>query len=148
MVVQRQIGRLPPELREQFRQRDADLPGSNGNATLPGSFTSPVGLQPPAGTGQILAQLGPRLPPDPLRPSRSPGNRARYSLRDVGESLRWATFVSVLVGLLLAFLLARQVARPISAVSEAAVRVAAGDLSARACSRATARPLSWRAAST
>ncbi len=62
----------------------------------------------------------------------SPASRARNFLRDVGESLRGASLVSALFGMLLAALLARRIARPISAVSEAAMHVAAGDLSARA----------------
>jgi two-component system, OmpR family, sensor histidine kinase BaeS len=131
LAVQRQISRLPPELREQFRERgEGTLSGQPGAVVLPGK-TDPT-VPPTASQPPVL--VGPQLPPsNPLpRPARSPANRARSFLRDVGESLRGASLVSALVGTLLAFLLARRIARPISAVSEAAVRVAAGDLSARA----------------
>ena len=152
LVVQRQVNRLPPELRDQFREHNDSQSGSDGAAasstgtgygaagsacpplllcTLPNS-SSPVqtgGLSDPTGASFV----GPVMPAaqTPRKPF-SQFNRARSFLRDVGTSLQLASLVSAIFGLLLALLLARRIARPISAVSEAAVRVAAGDLGARA----------------
>ena len=165
LVVQRQVNRLPPELRDQFREHNDPQPGSDGAAasaasqptfdqstfnqstsapatdaagsacppllvcTLPNSPVQTGGLSGPTG----LPFVGPVMPAaqTPRKPF-SQFNRARSFLRDVGTSLQLASLVSALFGLLLAVLLARRIARPISAVSEAAVRVAAGDLGARA----------------
>lgn len=140
LVVQRQISRLPASLRDQFRERSepgavsATPLGVAGGTTAP-SFSStllPSALAPPGVASTVIgpALIGPVLPPDQGR-WHSSSNGARNFLREVGESLRWASLVSALFGLLLAVLLARRIARPISAVSAAAVRVAAGDLSAR-----------------
>jgi two-component system, OmpR family, sensor histidine kinase BaeS len=135
LVVQRQVSRLPPDLRDQFREH-----GEPGQASEGGGSPA-AGLGTGLGTGPSLLPaasaapptVGPVLPPDQIRRLRlSPANRARNFIRDVGESLRGASLVSAIFGLLVAVLLARRVARPISAVSEAAMKVAAGDLSARA----------------
>jgi|GEM_PF-1220966 len=156
LVVQRQINRLPPELREQFRQR-GDAGSSDTSSAHPSALGQSSAVQSTARTGaaQSTAPLvvprtplstpngssdfarptliGPVLPPDQLRRGGyGPFNRARNFLRDVGESLRAASLVSAIFGLLLAAVLSRRIARPISAVSDAAMRVAAGDLSARA----------------
>ncbi len=135
LVVQRQVSRLPVSLRDQFRERTeagvvSTIPPATPNGTAAPTFSVrllPSASVPPC-TSPVL--IGPPLPPGPGR-RHPPGNSARNFLRDVGESLRWASLVSSLFGLLLAVLLARRIARPISAVSAAAVRVAAGDLSAR-----------------
>ncbi len=159
LVVQRQVSRLPPELRDQFHEHiesgptlpQQSLPGQTGTppaarvaaSTLSGGFssaglssTSPGSTDSPfpdtvPGTQAVFGPLLP-LPPGPRLNLRAPGNRARFFLRDVGESLKAAGLVSALFGLLLAVLMARRIARPISLVSEAAMRVAAGDLGARA----------------
>jgi two-component system sensor histidine kinase BaeS len=169
MVVQRQINRLPPELREQFRDRsNSDQTTGGGSAaaaeTASTGTASTNGVKAPtavvqSGIGQSgavrsatplvcplpcvstsagtpfssPALIGPVMPADQFRHGGyNPVSRARNFLRDVGDSLRAASIVSAIFGLLLAAILARRIARPISAVSEAAVRVAAGDLSARA----------------
>jgi len=116
LVVQGQINRLPPELREQFHDH-----GTDGIAPL--TVASPSAALP--------LVVGPLLPQIKF-PKHHALDGARNFLRDVDDSLRGASLVSVVFGLALAVLLARRIARPISAVSEAAVRVAAGDLSARA----------------
>lgn len=61
-----------------------------------------------------------------------PRNRAQDFLRDVQSSLLQVGLVAAAVSALLAFLISRRVARPVSAVSGAAARLASGDLSARA----------------
>ncbi len=162
MVVQRQINRLPPELREQFRDHgdpdraagsggaggSGDTGGSGGTALTSTSLVQPgmvlpgaplvcptPCVSPPTGSAALSLPvlIGPVMPADQLRHSGyNPVNRARNFLRDVGDSLQAASLVSAIFGLLLAAILARRIARPISAVSEAAVRVAAGDLGARA----------------
>jgi len=155
LVVQRQINRLPPELREQFRQRGDSGAGEAPSAqssqtnnaqtgTVPsgtqggGKFSSGLSqtdLFPQSGASDFARPtlIGPVLPQDQMKRSGyGPFNRARNFLRDVGESLRAASLVSAVFGLLLAAILSRRIARPISAVSDAAMRVAAGDLSARA----------------
>jgi len=116
LVVQRQINRLPADLRDQFHDHG---PSGGGNSS--------TALHAPA----VPVLLGP-VSPELKTPKHLSSDGARNFLRDVEESLRLASLVSVVFGLLLAALLARRIARPISAVSEAAVRVAAGDLSARA----------------
>ena len=143
MVVQRQINRLPPELREQFRERgepgaqapDAAAPATAGSGQR-GAAACPFPCAPLSFNTSDFAHptlVGPVLPADTVkRGGDSPANRARNFLRDVGESLQAASLVSAVFGLLLAAVLARRIARPISAVSEAAMRVAAGDLGARA----------------
>ncbi|GGJ79593.1 sensor histidine kinase [Deinococcus aquiradiocola] len=138
LVVQRQINRLPPELREQFRDRSSapPVPAPAGTAATP-CFAPCTPLLPlgPLTTSTFThpTLIGPVLTVDQIRRMKfSPASRARNFLRDVGESLRGASLVSALFGMLLAALLARRIARPISAVSEAAMHVAAGDLSARA----------------
>lgn len=153
LVVQRQIARLPPELREQFRQRGDTESGNTGSGDASSGQSTPQATK--TGTAQAQVNLsqtqvptqsgtpgsdfarptliGPVLPQDQMkRGGYPPFNRARNFLRDVGESLRAASLVSAIFGLLLAAILARRIARPISAVSDAAMRVAAGDLSARA----------------
>ncbi len=148
LVVQRQINRLPPELREQFRERGGSGDGATPKATGNPSTAAMTGKDDPAvarcrfpcgpvsfGSSDFAHPqlIGPVLPTDQVKRSGySPANRARNFLRDVGESLQAASLVSAIFGLVLAVVLARRIARPISAVSEAAVRVAAGDLSARA----------------
>ncbi|MFC4454394.1 ATP-binding protein [Deinococcus sonorensis] len=137
-VVQRQVNQLPPEIRVQFRPPDVDSSGINPAFTsqdgvLTGNLTGPGTL-----TGRLVASAQPDLrpigPPAPVRRfvPRRYFDRARNFLHDVGQSLQGATLVSVAAGLVLALFLARRIARPISAVSEAAVKVAAGDLSTRA----------------
>ena len=157
MVVQRQIARLPPELREQFR--DHGEPGgavatlgaagneSAGNAAPTATSVAPGTslacafpcLSPPArpstrnAASAVPHLIGPVMPADQMRHGGyNPVNRARNFLRDVGNSLRAASVVSAIFGLLLAAILARRIARPISAVSEAAAQLAAGALGARA----------------
>ncbi|WP_456832319.1 sensor histidine kinase [Deinococcus sp. UYEF24] len=159
MVVQRQIARLPPELREQFRDHGDPGNANTGSAatTSPSPVQSDTGqsgigqsssgqagtplvcvfpcVSPSTGNAASLtpALIGPVMPADQMRHGGyNPVNRARNFLRDVGDSLQAASLVSAIFGLLLAAILARRIARPISAVSEAAVRVAAGDLGARA----------------
>ncbi|WP_407569658.1 sensor histidine kinase [Deinococcus altitudinis] len=179
MVVQRQIARLPPELREQFRDHGdpgstagggsagtsaptsssvQSGPGQSGvsqsgiSQSRPNQSGTPLacvfpcvspspgvsnGLSGGPSTGSAASLppplIGPVMPTDQIRHGGyNPVNRARNFLRDVSESLRAASLVSAIFGLLLAAILARRIARPISAVSEAAVRVAAGDLGARA----------------
>lgn len=61
-----------------------------------------------------------------------PRNRAQDFLDDVQRSLLQVGVVAAAVSALLAFLISRRVARPVSAVSGAAARLASGDLSARA----------------
>ena len=136
LVVQRQINRLPPDLRDQFRDRAEPGTGPSDVASAAGSSPSPGGPHGPSapnGPAKTLLPgvIGPLLPGDWRTPSSSQ-RRANGFLRSVGESLQGATVVSAVFGLIVALLLARRVARPISAVSEAAARVAAGDLSVRA----------------
>ena len=154
MVVQRQINRLPPELREQFRDHGepGNVVGSSGSsggvpAGQPRTSQTGVGqssaplvcvfpcVSPSDESTAALAPvlIGPVLPEDQIKHTGyNPVNRARNFLRDVGESLQAASLVSAIFGLLLAAILARRIARPISAVSEAAAQLAAGNLGARA----------------
>ncbi|WP_425145829.1 sensor histidine kinase [Deinococcus sp.] len=150
LVVQRQINRLPPDLRDQFHDHGEPDSGAarggagTGNSGAGSSVTTAAGLVAQLQSAQTQgfpntaaftppALIGPVQPLDPLKtPALKFQRRANGFLRDVGYSLWAASAVSAVFGLLLAFVLARRIARPISAVSEAASRVAAGDLSVRA----------------
>ncbi|ULH14785.1 HAMP domain-containing protein [Deinococcus sp. KNUC1210] len=153
LVVQRQIARLPPDLRDQFRDRSdagttsfsstSHTDAGDGHSASKGTSPAvPVGgsqLQhsqaasmPNMATFAHPVLIGPVMPLNVLKLTTYPVRRANGFLRDVGESLRAASLVSAIFGLIVAVLLARRIARPISAVSEAAARVAAGDLSVRA----------------
>ncbi|WP_424950916.1 ATP-binding protein [Deinococcus sp.] len=158
-VVQGQINRLPPDLREQFHEHgepgsssaslnNASSGGSSSAASrgIGGAAGATVTTSPPIQPAVCVypctllspnfahpALVGPPLPADQIGNSgHSPANRGRNFLRDVGVSLQAASAVSAIFGLILAVMLARRIARPISAVSEAAMRMATGDLGARA----------------
>ncbi|GGR17783.1 hypothetical protein GCM10008957_33150 [Deinococcus ruber] len=145
LVVQRQINSLPPDLRDQFRDHNdagtAGLGGTEASGTGAEQATPTTGPQlqqhqaasvPDMAAFQYPTLIGPVMPLGVLKFSNPHAHRADGFLRDVGDSLRAASLVSAIFGLIVAVLLARRIARPISEVSEAAARVAAGDLSVRA----------------
>ncbi|WP_232337329.1 sensor histidine kinase [Deinococcus arboris] len=150
LAVQRQFQRLPEEVRAALRERqEAALRGETVAPTPPlpvirtGSAADPF-LDPwqsspdvggtvtlPAGT-QATVEGGrrPRGWRDDL--FRGPPNQTQDFLKEVQRSLLQVGLVAAVASALLAFLISRRVARPVSAVSRAAARLASGDLSARA----------------
>ncbi|UBV41857.1 HAMP domain-containing protein [Deinococcus taeanensis] len=151
LVVKREFERLPSTVRLAIReQQAAALRGELVAPTPPlpvvrtgtpaDPYLDPFDSSPDVGgvvrqaTGQdavVTAGKRPReLRTDPGR--QPPRNRAQDFLRDVQSSLLQVGLVAAAVSALLAFLISRRVARPVSAVSRAAARLASGDLSTRA----------------
>ncbi|GGR89363.1 sensor histidine kinase [Deinococcus sedimenti] len=151
LVVKREFERLPSGVREMIREQQA--------ATLRGEVITPTPPLPVVRTGSAA---DPYLEPFESSPDVGgtirqgsgndavikagkrprnlwvndgkppPRSRAQDFLRDVQSSLLQVGLVAAAVSALLAFLISRRVARPVSAVSGAAARLAGGDLSARA----------------
>ncbi|MFT2721716.1 sensor histidine kinase [Deinococcus sp. A31D244] len=149
LVVQRQVDRLPEDIKLAMRERQEAL--QRGEVIVP---TPPV---PEIRTGMIVdpflepGQSSPdvngtvKLPtgenarveqgrrPRGLRDQpRDQPNRSQDFVRDIQRSLVQVGVLAVTASALLAWLLARRIAQPVSAVSRAASRLAGGDLSARA----------------
>ncbi|BBN94104.1 sensor signal transduction histidine kinase, smeS [Deinococcus grandis] len=151
LVVKREFERLPSGVREMIREQQAatlrgevltptpPLPvvrtGTSADAYLDPFDSSPdVGGVVKQASGEDAVVTNGKRPRN-LRVSDGkppPRNRAQDFLRDVQSSLLQVGLVAAAVSALLAFLISRRVARPVSAVSGAAARLASGDLSARA----------------
>ncbi|WP_240501181.1 ATP-binding protein [Deinococcus sp. LM3] len=152
LVVQRQVDRLPEDIKLAMRERQAAL--QRGEVITPtppvpeirtGMVVDPFlepGQSSPDVNGVIVLPSGERAEvtqgrrPRGLRaepgPRDAPPNRTQNFVRDVQLSLVQVGALAVAASALLAWLLARRIARPISAVSHAAAQLAGGDLSARA----------------
>ncbi|GAA0517937.1 sensor histidine kinase [Deinococcus depolymerans] len=150
MVVQRQVDRLPEDIKVAMRERQEAL--QRGEVIVP---TPPV---PEIRTGMVVdpflepGQSSPDVGGVIMLPSgeqaevlqgrrprgmrfdgpRDPPSRTQNFVRDVQRSLVQVGLLAVAASALLAWLLARRIARPVSAVSRAAAQLAGGNLSARA----------------
>ncbi|GBF07363.1 sensor signal transduction histidine kinase [Deinococcus aerius] len=138
LAGRREVAKLPPEVQTYLRERqEAERRGQE----------PPPPPHPPALPGTSAARGTGEAQPDPGvtdRADRSQGGRGggglpavlnprnRSFIRDVQTSLIQGGLVAAAVAASLSLLLARRVARPISAVSQAAVRLANGDLTSRA----------------
>ncbi|GAA5511431.1 adaptive-response sensory-kinase SasA [Deinococcus carri] len=129
LAVRREVAQLPPEVQAYLRARqEAERRGEQ-----PPPFPHPPGQMPASGTpsGQgNTSGTSPRPRGGGLPAVLNP--RTRSFVRDVQTSLVWGGLVAAAVAASLGLLLARRVARPVTAVSRAAARLAGGDLSARA----------------
>jgi len=120
LVVQRQVDLLPVDLRDQFHDHSVADEAIRPAPSMGPFITVPQMIGP-----VLLREQISQMPHHTSDPGRT-------FTEKVGVGLGWVFLVSVVFGLLVAVFLARRIARPISAVSRVAVRVAAGDLGARA----------------
>ncbi|WP_019585411.1 sensor histidine kinase [Deinococcus apachensis] len=138
LAVKREIARLPPEVqtylreRQEAERRGEEPPPPPRPPARPSTSTAP-------GTGAARLDPGDTNPSNRSQGGRGGGGlpavlnpRNRSFVRDVQTSLIQGGLVAAAVAASLSLLLARRVARPISAVSQAAARLADGDLTSRA----------------
>ncbi|GAA5439763.1 adaptive-response sensory-kinase SasA [Deinococcus caeni] len=152
LVVQRQVDRLPDDIKLAMRERQAAL--QRGEVITPtppvpeirtGMVVDPFlepGQSSPDVSGVVVLPSGEQAQvvqgrrPRGLRaepgPRDAPPSRTQNFVRDVQLSLVQVGLLATGAAALLAWLLARRIARPISAVSHAAAQLAGGDLGARA----------------
>ncbi|WP_245872913.1 HAMP domain-containing sensor histidine kinase [Deinococcus planocerae] len=138
LAVRREIARLPPEVQTYLRERqEAERRGEEppppprppSRTDDPEAAPSGTGAS-GSGTGNADAARSRGYRGGGLPVVLSP--RARSFVRDVQTSLVQGGLVAAAVAASLSLLLARRLARPITAVSYAAARLARGDLSSRA----------------
>lgn len=150
IAVQREFNKLPPEVRAYLRAQQAAarqgqmLPppppipeirtGSPADPYLSPGVSSPTVSGIVQGSGQDLVITGGRrVRPTGGRRWNAPDvPRTQDFLENIQSSLLQVGLIAALASALLAWWLARRVARPITAVSNAAQELAQGDLSARA----------------
>ncbi|WP_246580565.1 sensor histidine kinase [Deinococcus aestuarii] len=154
LAVRREVARLPPEVQAYLRARqeaerlgqqlapNPPVPeirlGDADQASLPPGQSSPgvSGTVTLPGGGVVTVTDGRREEEPGRRPERAfpavLNPRSQDFVRDVQTSLVQAGLLAALVAATLGLLLARRVARPVTAVSQAAARLAGGDLAARA----------------
>lgn len=154
LAVEREFRKLPPEVQSYLRAQQAaarqgqvlapapPIPeirtGSPADAYLPQGWSSPsVNGEVLNPNGQaVLVQDGRRVRTgqgdSPRRWLPPEGQPSDDFLRNIQRSLLQVGLIAGLASALLAWLLARRVAQPITAVSQAAKKLAQGDLSVRA----------------
>lgn len=130
LAVRREVARLPPEVQAYLRARqEAERRGE----PLP---------QPPPPPSRAHSERAAEAEAAALRASqrnRTGGGRIAFLnprtqnfVRDVQRSLIQGGLVAAALAALLSLLIARRVSRPLSAVAQAAARLARGDLDSRA----------------
>ncbi|BDP42852.1 hypothetical protein DAETH_28210 [Deinococcus aetherius] len=154
LAVRRQVSRLPPEVQAYLRARqeaerlgqqlaptppvpEIRLGDADENTLSPGQSSPGVSGSVVLPNGAVIAVTGGRREEGQgRRPERAfpavLNPRSQDFVRDVQTSLVQAGLLAALVAATLGLLLARRVARPVTAVSQAAARLAGGDLGARA----------------
>ena len=150
-AVQREFQRLPPEVQAYLRSREqaeragqvlAPTPpipeirtGTPADPYLPRGWSSPdVSGEVITPTGRITVEAGARWRTgrDPARANFPPPGRSQDFLATIQGILWRVGLLTAVVAAGLAWVLSRRIARPLTQVSMAAQRLAAGDLSARA----------------
>ncbi|GMA14583.1 HAMP domain-containing sensor histidine kinase [Deinococcus metallilatus] len=143
LAVRREVARLPPEVQAYLRARqEAERRGEppppppthssrpSGNTEHASAASGTAETTPADTSGSSGSSPALRPPRSSLPVALSP--RAQGFVRNVQTSLVQGGLMAAAAAASLSLLLARRVARPITAVSQAAARLAGGDLTSRA----------------
>ncbi|MCP2014635.1 two-component system sensor histidine kinase BaeS [Deinococcus sp. HSC-46F16] len=137
LAVRREVARLPPEVQTYLREREQAVRRGEEPPPPPSPPGRASVAAPSPGTGEAVLDPGVVGGASAGRPrgtglpaALNPRNRS--FVRDVQGSLVEGGLVAAGLAAVLSLWLARRVARPLGAVTAAATRLAAGDLSARA----------------